>query len=187
MKTVALTWARMNPPTTGHMQLIKTLDEQEADAHLIYLSHSQGKEKDPLDYEQKIFYAKKFFETVFADVDVVQSSAERLVDVMRELQKYDKVILVVGGDRVKPFTDLLNRYNGAPTKAGSIIYSFTEIEVVSAGERDPESEDVAGMSASKLRAFVLEDDYTSFAAGVPTNDVSLKQKLFTDLRAAMLS
>ena len=52
--------------------------------------------------------------------------------------KYDKLVMVAGSDRVDEFTSLLNSYNGIKSKHG--FYEFKEIEVISAGERDPDAE-----------------------------------------------
>ena len=83
---------------------------------------------------------------------------------------YDRLIMVVGSDRVREFQTELDKFNGAtgddaPLKGAS--YSFKEIEVVSAGERDPDAEGISGMSASKMRAAAVDGDLKSFKGGVP--------------------
>ncbi len=56
--------------------------------------------------------------------------------------------MVAGSDRVKEFDVLLNKYNGVKARHG--FYEFKDkIQVISAGERDPDAEGVTGMSASK--------------------------------------
>ena len=47
------------------------------------------------------------------------------------------------------------------------IYNFERVQVISAGERDPDADDVSGMSASKMRKAVSDDDFTSFSQGMP--------------------
>jgi len=74
--------------------------------------------------------------------------------------KYDKVIIVVGSDRLPNIKSLANKYNGSE-------YKFEEIEVVSAGERDPDEEGVGGMSASKMRAAAKAGDLAKFKSGLP--------------------
>ena len=59
--------------------------------------------------------------------------------------------MIAGSDRVQEFEKLLNQYNGRPDKAGNTLYKFDRIDVVSAGERDPDQEGAAGASASKAR------------------------------------
>ena len=64
MKTVVFTFGRMNPPTRGHAKLVykvqQVAKQNRADAH-VYLSHTQNPNKDPLNYSQKISYAKSAF------------------------------------------------------------------------------------------------------------------------------
>jgi hypothetical protein len=61
--------------------------------------------------------------------------------------------------------------------------------LLSAGERDPDSEGVEGMSASKMRAAALDSDFDSFAKGVPFHDTSMKmsdiKKMYLDVRKNM--
>ena len=62
---------------------------------------------------------------------------------------HKSIIMVVGSDRVAEFEGLLNKYNGVEAKHG--YYGFDNIEVISAGERDPDAEGVRWMSESKMR------------------------------------
>jgi hypothetical protein len=102
--------------------------------------------------------------------------------------KYDKVIIVVGSDRLPNIKALANKYNGSE-------YKFEEIEVVSAGERDPDEEGVGGMSASKMRAAAKAGDLAKFKSGLPSRLKSaaklvmdkLKQYLSEDLDEAVLT
>ena len=80
---------------------------------------------------------------------------------MKELQNnYGKVVLVVGSDRVNEFKTLLNKYNGKD-------YTFDSIEIVSAGDRDPDANDVSGMSASKMRMLAAAGKPDEFKKGLP--------------------
>ena len=79
---------------------------------------------------------------------------------------FTKCTIVVGSDRVKEFDKILNKYNGTKGKHG--FYDFDGgVNVVSAGERDPDSDDVSGMSASKLRAAAKDNDLITFCKGMP--------------------
>ena len=70
--------------------------------------------------------------------------------------------MVVGSDRVSDFRELVNTYNGKD-------YTFDTIDVVSAGERDPDADDVSGMSASKMRELATNEDLKQFKSGLPRN------------------
>ena len=185
MRTVAFVFGRMNPVTSGHMKLIETLANQPADNHFVYLSHTMDSKKNPLSYEQKLAYVKKAAEYI-PEVDVVESSAKTAIDVLKEFSgNYDKVIFVAGSDRVADFEALFNAYNGKPDKKGFIPYSFDSIEVASAGERDESTEDVSGVSASRMRVAAAEGDYELFASMTPPWDDSTTQALYQDVRQGL--
>jgi nicotinic acid mononucleotide adenylyltransferase len=157
---VVVSFGRMNPMTNGHEKLADKIKaeakKRNADAKL-YLSHSTNPKKDPLDFKTKVKFAKKAFGPM-----VQNSVARTIIEVAKELSgKYDDLIVVVGSDRIPEFKTLLNKYNGKD-------YTFKTIEVVSAGERDPDAEGVSGMSGSKMRGFVASDDFNSFKQGVPS-------------------
>jgi hypothetical protein len=157
---VVVSFGRMNPMTNGHEKLAERIKaeakQRNADAKL-YLSHSTNPKKDPLDFKTKVKFAKKAFGPM-----VQNSGAKTIIEVAKELTgKYDDLIVVVGSDRVSEFKTLLNKYNGKD-------FNFKTIEVVSAGERDPDAEGVEGMSASKMRSFAASDDFANFKKGVPS-------------------
>ena len=66
------------------------------------------------------------------------------------------------------------------------LYNFEDIKVTSAGDRDPDSEGVEGMSASKLRKAAVEDDFSAFDKGLP-KELSKKDReaLYLTLRQSM--
>ena len=70
-------------------------------------------------------------------------------------------MLFRSADRVKEFEKLSNNYNGS-------LYQFDNIEVMSAGDRDPDAEGVEGMSASRLRLAAAEGDFQAFRKGLPS-------------------
>ena len=87
--------------------------------------------------------------------------------------------IVVGADRLKEFENPANKYNGD-------LYDFDRIRVISAGERDAESEGVEGMSASKLRAAAVKGDFETFRKGVPKAlDDEGTEKLYGTIRKSM--
>ena len=180
-KGVVFTFGRFNPPTTGHGKLVDKLKKQSGgDDVLLFTSHSNDKVKNPLSHRDKISYLRKFFGKIVADVN-----ARTVFEIATELhkKKYKRVSMVVGSDRVKEFETLLNKYNGVKARHG--FYKFDEINIVSAGERDPDADDVSGMSASKLRGYAEQGDFDNFKLGVPTKNKGLVQKLYNDIRKGM--
>ena len=175
--TVVISFGRMNPITVGHEKLVgKVLNvaqSQKADP-AIFLSHTTDPKKNPLTYEEKLFFAQKAFGKV-----IKKSPARTIIEVAKQLQNmYKNMTVVVGSDRVKEFETLLNKYNGKD-------YKFNTINVVSAGERDPDSEGVSGMSASKMRSLAADDDFKTFKQGLPKKLQSTAKKIFDTTRQGM--
>ena len=149
------TFGRMNPPTVGHEALLNATENAGRD-YKIFLSQSQDPKKNPLDYLTKIKYGQKAFGKT-----VVRTKSNTIIKILQELEKnYTEVVLVVGSDRVESMKKLINDYNGKD-------YNFDTIKVVSAGERDPDADDVSGMSASKMRQLATDDDLDGFTKGLP--------------------
>lgn len=180
------TFGRMNPPTAGHEKLLDNLAAKSGkDPYYIFLSQSQDPQKNPLDYSSKVRHVRKMFPRharrvmINKKVRTVFDAASYLYD-----RGHRKVAMVVGSDRVREFETLLNKYNGKKGAHG--FYNFQDIKVISAGARDPDAEGVEGMSASKLRSFASDNDFTSFSQGLGKN-MSTKdsKKLFTDVRKGM--
>jgi hypothetical protein len=167
--TAVFTFGRFNPPTIGHEKLLNvvgnTASKNRADS-FIFASNSQDTKKNPLSKDQKIVFMKMMFpkhRSSMMKTDAV--TALHALSEIHKAGKYSKVIMVVGSDRVSEFDTLLNRYNDVDSKHG--YYRFGDIDVVSAGERDPDAEGADGMSASKMRAAVKEGNYDVFKMGVP--------------------
>jgi hypothetical protein len=163
-KEVTFVFGRFNPPTEGHELLFEKLKKlARGGVYRIYASKSVDSKKNPLPFKDKIKFMRKMFpkhaRNIMADKDVrtVLDIATKLYD-----QGFTKITMVAGSDRVREFEILLNKYNGKKSKHG--LYNFEEgIRVLSAGKRDPDSDDVKGMSASKLRAFAAAGDLQGFA------------------------
>lgn len=176
-KTAVLGWGRMNPITIGHEKLvnkIKSVARSEGGDPILFLTHSQDAKKNPLTYDDKYMLATKAFGRL-----VRKSKSKTIIQAAQELQrKYKNIVLVVGQDRVKTFEDLLNKYNGKD-------YNFDSIKVVSAGDRDPDADDVTGMSASKMRALAKDGDMESFSKGLPKKLKANAKDVYDMVRGGM--
>ena len=186
-QTAVFSFGRLNPPTTGHQKLLQKIIQtakQQAGYACLFVSHSQDPKKNPLTAKQKVAYIKKMFPKEARQIEIKEDSGLRnAMDIATELNKYyDNLVMVVGSDRVRDFKNLLNKYNGVDSKHG--YYKYTNIQIVSAGERDPDAEGIAGMSASKMRAAAASGDYESFSLGLPTGFDGGKE-LFKDIRLGM--
>ena len=179
--TLTIAFGRFNPPTTGHGKLLDTVaSSSDEDDYMIVPSRSQDKKKNPLDADTKVSVMQKMFPKHKNKI-VNDANNKTIFDVLKKAHNdgYANVRIVGGGDRVKEFDKLANDYNGK-------LYQFDNLEVMSAGDRDPDSDDVTGMSASKQRKAAAEGDIKAFMKGVPK---SLSQKdaeeLFKKIRVAM--
>lgn len=179
-KTAVLAFGRLNPPTTGHAKLVDAIKSQEGD-HYLFLSHTQKPKTDPLDFATKQKFVKQFF----PEINVGHQQANTPVAALEMLQGlgYTDIIFVAGSDRVEGFQKLFDTYNGKPNKSGEIPFKFNSIKVISAGERDPDADDVSGMSASKMRAAAAAGNLEAFTQGVPKPE--LAQTMYNAVRNGM--
>ena len=187
MGTAVFVFGRFNPPTIGHGKLLNALTataQREGGKALVFTSSTQDAKKNPLTKAQIFKYMKKAFPKEKKHFQT-RSTAKTALEVAIELHgKYDKLVMVVGSDRVADFSSLLNTYNGMKSKHG--FYEYKEIDIVSAGERDPDAEGATGMSASKMRAAAVLGDFNLFKSGLPDimKDRDIK-KMFNDVRAGL--
>ena len=182
-KTAVFTYGRMNPPTIGHLKLVKKMIG-EARRHKadpwIFLSPTQNAKKDPLSPNRKIYYAEKSFGPN-VNIDIQANIFTVLVELYNK--GYKKLVMIVGSDRIPEFSKTIPKYNGVEGKPHG-FYNFESIDFQSAGERDPDAEGVAGMSASKLRGFAVAGDYDNFKKGNNLNDRDSKS-LYNEIRKAL--
>ena len=167
--TAVFAFGRFNPPTIGHQKLIETVlstaEKANGKAYL-FLSHKQNNKTDPLDFKSKQSYIQQFY----PNLAVGDAGANTIIKALQKIQAEGRtrIIMVAGSDRVEEFQKLLNQYNGKPDKQGNDLYKFDSIDVVNAGQRDPDAEGVSGASASKARELAnkgQEHEFTKIAMG----------------------
>jgi hypothetical protein len=182
-KSIAFTFGRFNPPTIGHEKLLQKVANLGSD-YKIFLSRSQDAVKNPLSPSDKLKWMQTIFKSYAGHILVMPTNMVLELAAKIYSMGYTNITMVVGSDRVREFDTILNKYNGERNRHG--FYNFEKINVVSAGERDPDEEGVAGMSASKLRDYVKRGDYKNFKRGIPgrLTDKQLKE-LFFDVRKGM--
>ena len=185
-KTVYFTFGRMNPPTTGHEKLMNELSRKSGkNPYRVYLSQSSDKKKNPLDYNYKIKTVRKFFPKHARQV-MLDKKVKNVFDAVTSLynEGYKNVNMIVGSDRINEFKKLLDKYNGVKGRHG--LYKFNKINVISAGDRDPDADDVSGMSASKMRKLASDGDFTQFSQGLPRSVSNNEaKKVYNEVRRGM--
>ena len=181
--TLTLAFGRFNPPHAGHQQLMDIAAqsaEQEESDYIIVPSRSNDKKKNPLDADTKVSMMRQMFPQ-HSERIINDTGNKTIFDVLKKAHNdgYANVRIVAGQDRVKEFDKLSQNYNGS-------LYQFDALEVLSSGERDPDSDGVEGLSSSRMRLAAMEGDFKTFRSGLP-EDVPRKQAmtLFDTVRQGM--
>ena len=181
-KHIVFSYGRMNPPTAGHSKVVdkvKSHADKIGANHSVIVSHSQNSKTDPLHHEHK----KEYLRHIHPDVNFEHSTKEH-PHFLAQLKKFNQeghshATMVVGSDRVKQFKALAHKYNGKE-------YNYKKIHILSAGQRDPDAEGVAGISGTKMRNHASGNDYKSFKAGLHANHSDEHaRKLFKATRQGM--
>ena len=182
-KTAAVAFGRMNPPTIGHQKVVDAILKQKADAHFLFVSQTHkptGKNKtrleNPLPFDVKL----GFIEQAFPNIDIGDTSVGTAIGILQNLEKqgFENVIFVCGSDRVAAFTELFNKQNG-------IDYNLKSIKIESSGARDPDAEGAEGMSASKMRAAAIVNDFELFKTGLPAGLSGDAEEVFSAVRQGL--
>jgi cytidyltransferase-like protein len=163
-KHVVMTFGRYNPPTIGHGKLFAKLKEIAGNDELIIVpTKTNDPKKNPLTFDQKVYFLNQMFPEIKGDI-ALDPDLKTIFEVVIAIYQNGAtdLTMVVGSDRVGQFKGMLLGYNGKED-----FYNFNSINIVSAGERDPDSDGVEGMSASKMREAAANDDYESFQQGLP--------------------
>ena len=183
-KHAAFCFGRMNPPTIGHAQLINTVAKAaQGGDYFVFVSQTQDSKKNPLDYATKVKFIKALFpkqasHIVYApELKTIMQVAEWLYN-----QGYRSVTFAAGGDRLDSFKKLLTDYNGK--EGGNVYYKFDAINFVSSGDRDPDADGIAGVSASSAREAASQGNLEAFAQA--TGAGKLAKPLYDAVRKGML-
>mgnify|MGYP001434523860 FL=1 len=178
---LTIAFGRFNPPTIGHEKLLQAAEKAAQGGDLkIYPSRTQDAKKNPLDPDMKISYMRKMFPK-YEEQIVNDNEMKSIFNVLTTAYEegYKSVNIIVGADRQAEFENLANKYN-------KDLYDFKQIRVISAGIRDADAEGVEGMSASKMRKAVADNDFEAFKRGTPKSakegDV---QAMYDAVRAGM--
>ncbi len=151
--TAVFAFGRFNPPTIGHQKLIEKVQSMAGQVNgkaYIFLSHKQNNKTDPLSFKDKQSYIQRYY----PDVIVGDPTANTIIKALQVIQAQGRtrIVMVAGSDRVVEFQKLLNQYNGKPDKAGNELYKFDYIDVVNAGQRDPDEEGMVLVNIEKVRS-----------------------------------
>lgn len=172
-KTAVLAFGRMNPPTIGHKKLAEKIASIPGDGY-IFLSQTHKPFTDPLDFKTKAEFVKESF----PGITVGDPEVRTVIQALQKLESkgYKNVVYVAGSDRVDSFYDLIHKYNGTE-------YTFNNIQVVNAGDRDPDADGAEGMSASKMRSAAASGNFEMFAEGALSKAIA--ETMYNAVRRGM--
>ena len=177
LKTMVFTYGRFNPPTIGHKKLIDrviAVAQKYQGDYKVYSGKTQDPKKNPLTLPEKIFFLEQLFPGININKDAsVRTPFEALESIGKD---YDRAILVVGSDRIDAFKAQMQKYVSE--------FGLKEFDVISAGERDPDADDISGMSASKARQLAADGDIDAFKTVIPGNE-KLSTMLYNKVRQGM--
>ena len=184
--TLIITIGRMNPPTPGHMGLIKQmienaieLEKKNENSHVaIILSHSQGNETDKQGYNKNPLHCQDYKRKLVSDI-VVELKKQMIQENEKNSEYIEKIVpeIMCMDDEAKP-----NMYSSI----GKLVrnYNPKRIIVVVGQDRDTDYESIQkynpqikieikvleremegpkkSMSASEIREYVKNKDKKNF-------------------------
>lgn len=157
-KTIVLACSKFNPPTIGHellVKAVKSVAEQKNASYTIYVSDVSDAKKNPLIVEKKLQYLNLLFpNTSFS------TYSDNISEVVSKLKESYRNVIVVT----------------SPDKAASLRKHLKEATIISAGTKDPDSEDVT-------RNFAVKGLYEDFKKNLPSSIREIdSRRLMNDIR-----
>lgn len=183
-KKAVFVFGRMNPPTLGHELLIAKAIEVGRAEHsdtFVILSKTQDAKKNPISYHDKLAAINAALPRVnFIDSEKIKTifdAVQFLID-----SGYTDLILVCGSDRSAEYDTLFNKYINNPDPEKRLALTSFRTAVAGAN-RDPDSDDASGVSATKARNLAKAGDFEAFKKILPTQMPEDQAKvLFDDIR-----
>ena len=174
-KVAAFALGRMNPATNGHELLVNAIKEQPGDAFLFLTDRAPKLPDNPLSSQEKLDWARKSFDGINIGLaKTVLTAADRLYKM-----GYTEVTFLEGEPKL---FKLLQQYNGVEKEQHN--YNFEKINYVQL-KRDPEAGDATGMSGTKLRSTVMDNDLDAFKAGVTKQAQPHAEEMFKKLQGIL--
>jgi hypothetical protein len=182
-KGIVIVLGRFNPPSKNHEQLLKaglTNAKRMGYEYRIYPSRIQDGQTNPLSPKTKISLMRMIFNE-YSDYIVDSEETKTVFDALISVYNdgYTDVTLVVGQDRLGEFQSLVHKGEGQD-------YKFNNMQVISAGIKDPDNEVETPGSSALMRTSAAIGDYERFIQGLPTGmKQSDKEKIFNIVSSSM--
>lgn len=164
LKGIVIVLGRFNPPGKNHEQMLKygmARAKENNYEFRIYPSRTQDAGTNPLNPSLKVQFMQTMYPE-YADYILDSEEAKNIFDVLQSLygDGYEDVRIVVGAERLGEFQSLAHRGVGQG-------YEFSNIEVLSAPGKDPDSDTSGIGSSAALRTAAAEENYETFASSLP--------------------
>lgn len=188
-------FGRCNPPTVGHAKLFTDVLELGKDHSFIFLSQTVDKNKNPLEYEEKIEFIKKILPNV--SDRIVDSAKLKIKSPIHAIQYlydigYRNIMFVGGSDRLDNFDNSLrsaftswnNLSNRVKNKRNEVMLSFH----VCGSDRiaDNNTNSINSISASLARSVAALGDKMRFEEITSSSNIEINNKtLFHTVRERM--
>jgi hypothetical protein len=174
-------FGRMNPPTLGHELLIAKAVEigrkEKRDCY-VFLTKTQDNKKNPIPFSDKL----KAINAALPAVNFIDSeNIKTIFDAVGFLIDggYSDLILVAGSDRAGEYDSLFQKYINNPDPEKRL--NLTNFRTAVAGEnRDPDSDDASGVSATKARNLAKAGDFNNFKKVLPTGMPEKEARILFD-------
>jgi len=174
-KVASFALGRLNPATNGHALLVDAIKKAPGDSFLFLTDRASKLPTDPLSPDEKLDWARKSFDGVSIGLaKTVLTAADRLFKM-----GYTEVTFLEGEPKL---LKILQQYNGVEKELHN--YNFDKINYVQLN-RDPDAEGATGMSASKMRQTVVDNDLESFKKGVTQKALPHAEEMFKKLQGIM--
>ena len=174
-KRAAFALGRMNPATTGHELLVNAIKQAPGDSFLFLTDRAPKLPDNPLTAEEKLDWARKSFNGIAIGLArTVLTAADRLYKM-----GYREITFLEGEDKLYK---LLLQYNGIAKEMHD--YNFDKIDYVQLS-RDAAADDATGMSGTKLRGYVTNNDLEKFKKGVTASAQPYAEDMFKKLQGIM--
>jgi hypothetical protein len=185
--TASIVIGRFQPPTRAHQHVIdqaKEIDIQPGMLNYVYIftTPSQDNKTNPLTTLEKVRFLEMMYPKCPTQKVRICTDAFNALEIINDIG-FRYVNLVAGNDRLEKYKDFL-KYIGT-----SRLENIQKINLVSAGDRDPDSEptETNGISGSLARQYAIDGAYEKFEDIAPTmlNDDN-KKRLYHFVQRGLL-
>jgi hypothetical protein len=164
LKGIVIVLGRFNPPGKNHEQMLKfgmAKSKENNYEFRIYPSRVQDAGTNPLNPSLKSQFMQMMYPE-YADYILDSEDAKNIFDVLQSLygDGYQDVRIVVGAERLGEFQSLAHKGEGQG-------YEFSNIEVLAAPGKDPDSDTSGTGSSVALRTAAAEENYEKFSSSLP--------------------